>query len=1522
MSKRKYYALAMFPYPSGFAMHVGHASNFLITDFVAITKKMQWCDVIYPFWYDSFGLPTENFAIKNNKSARQATEDNVAHYREQIEAIGFAFDKERELKTSDPDYYKRTQRIFKKLFEHGLVYKKDGLVNRCNGCQTVLANDQVVDGKCERCETVIIQKKHPQWYIKITDYADQLIDDLDELDWPEETKTVQKNRIGRSFGAEVDFEIASSSSLLATNSQKSEASSQEQGDSKEEEMQLRTIKAYNQWINEYIKKIKPNVEDYGQHYIQFMDKIANIALESECPIFEIGSGTGRDADYWEKKWCKVTRTDVAESFIQYQTEHGKIITKFDGLKDKLDKKHNLIAAITVAHHFTEKQLKTFLQNVYNGLHDWGHFAFNILEWDGFNFSEVIWGQRLQKFFSKEDIEDTLSQFGFEVSYRSRTEHEEKAGVKGKTRLKYIVKKNSEWGILNSELKITVFTTRPDTLYGVTAVVLAPENEILDSMLSSEKKEELKHYRTEVGKMSSIDRQSTERSKTGFDSGIQVIHPLTGELVPVWYADYVLMDYATGAVMFVPAHDERDREFAKRYMISVKQVIVPEFWEKKENAISKQSWYGIVFNPKTNKYLCVYGSAWSNYGAHGLEYGFPGGSIDDGEDILRGTMREIAEETWYNDLILHEALGIDTISHYFAHNKNTQRENRARTYFFILNSERQSTQSLENNESWLTCERLTEEELESKPLLPIWKRIFDAFKWKVITEWSLINSWEFDWLDNITAKANITEYLESIGKGRKKKTFRLRDWSISRQRYWGSPIPMYYTFEDNQKVPYYTSRDGFPESYGNWTQPGKPVVTRHNAKVIIKHWSEDKYLVLHNETFGYHWVGWGIDEGESFVEAAIREAKEETPYENFQLIKELPGEVHNDFYQPRKQENRYLIEHFVVLQLVDDKESWTHLEAHESFKYHWTEAEKIWDLLQYKNEKHGWYQHYDPSQIPSHRTIDRYNAYNPHPDKSKRVPHAIPDEELPVVLPLDLPNYKPAGKSPLEDHPSFKYYTPTNTQVPYFLSSWDLWPREGEPKKFKRTNLCIVKNTKTNKYLMIERSNNLWIRFTGWIVENNENIIESWKRELEEETGATWLIYKKTLGDHFSYFYHSPKKVNFATLCTALYYETNSETLNDISDDELSKQKPLRLSEDEVRARTNAEVNIYYLDLITGKSPTPHAWIDRFNDHNPQTTYLRECDTLDTFMCSAFYFLRFLDPKNSDYLLSPDKGEYMPVDIYVWGKEHTVWHLIYSRFIYKFLRDIWTVVNESKEPFKKLVHQGMIQWPDGRKMSKRRGNIVDPIDVIKEHNRDTLRTYIAFMGPIELQKNWNPEGVTGTHRFLKRFEKLTDMMSDQESAAHSQQLVALLHQTIKGVTEDIDNLKFNTAVSKLMIATNAIYDHNAQWGGISKELLSRLILLSVPFAPEASQRMRDVLGYEGKVAEQAWPSYDAQLAINQTIELPIQINGKTKGSIVVARDISQDEAIQTARQDEKLARYLEGEIKKVIRVPGKICNIII
>lgn len=772
-----FYALTMFPYPSGVGLHAGHASVFTINDVVARYKTMSGYTVLNPFGFDAFGLPTENYALQEKKWAREVTDTNKAMFLDQVKALNISFDYERVIDTSMPDYYKWTQWIFVKLMEAGLVYRDEKFVNRCPDCQTVLANDQVVDGKCERCKSETFQKKHMQWFIKITDYADRLIEDLDSLDRPEETKTTQKNWIWRSEGCEIDFTIP-----------------------------------------------------------------------------------------------------------------------------------------------------------------------------------------------------------------------------------------------NSDSTLTVFTTRPDTLYGVTAVVLAPENTLIDDLLSDDKKIQVQSYReTTIAKTAVQRQQDAGEKKTGVFSGLYALHPLTGDSVPVWFADYVLMDYGSGAVMMVPAHDERDDEFARQYDVPVKVVILQPL-EQKENQ-----------NPP------------------------------------------------------HDT----------------------------------------TNES--------------------------CYTWSGV----LINSAQFDGMDSTEAKSAIIDHLESLWIGTRKITYRLRDWSVSRQRYRGSPIPVYY---------------------------------------------------------------------------------------------------------------------------------------------------------------------------------DENNT-----------PHPIPESELPVVLPLDVTDFKPKGKSPLEDHPTFKYYK-----------------KDGK-------------------------------------------------------------------------------------------------------------------------------------------------------------TYLRECDTLDTFMCSSFYFLRFPDTHNDDALIRQELADKcLPVDFYSGGKEHSVGHLLYSRFIHKFLYDQGYV--PSPEPFKKLVHQGMVLGADGRKMGKRYNNGVDPLEIVEKYGSDAVRTYLMFMGPIEADKVRNDGALNGTKKFLDRVHKIPEQT--RFGTTHKD-VIATVHETITKVTEDIEQYKFNTAISKIMIAINTIYDESS----CDYTHLALLAQLLAPFAPILAQEIRTNAWNDWEIAFSSRPVADLSKITSKPINFPIQINGKMRGTLTVTAGISESDLMNLVLAEPSLTKYLTGTTKKVIFVADKIMNII-
>ncbi len=418
MSKEKYYVLEMFPYPSG-KLHMGHVRNYSIGDVTARYMRMKGLNVLHPMGWDSFGLPAENAAIKNGILPDKWTRENIVEMKEQFNSLGLSYDWEREIATCHKDYYKWMQWLFIKFFNKGLAYKKKNPVNWCPSCQTVLANEQVVNGVCERCKTPVGKKNLSQWYLRITDYAERLLDDLEKLEgWPEKVKLMQKNWIGKSIGAEVEFEI-----------------------------------------------------------------------------------------------------------------------------------------------------------------------------EGFN------------------------------------------------------------------KKLEIFTTRPDTIFGTTCMILAPEHPYVKELISDDCKVEVDAFMEKLQYLSDIDRNSTTLEKEGCFLGRYAVNPLTGDKLPIYIANYVLMDYGTGAIMVVPAHDQRDFDFCKKYDINIVPVIDPE---------------------------------------------------DPAIDV--------------NDL----------------------------------------------------------------------KEAFAA-------EGKLINSGEFDGLDNKDAIIKIVDHIEKLGIGKKSVNYRLRDWLISRQRYWGSPIPMIYC-EDCGWVP--------------------------------------------------------------------------------------------------------------------------------------------------------------------------------------------------------------------------------------------------------------------------------------------------------------------------------------------------------------------------------------------------------------------------------------------------------------------------------------------------------------------------------------------------------------------------------------------------------------------------------------------------------------------------------------------------------------------------------------------------
>jgi leucyl-tRNA synthetase len=787
LGRPKRYLLDMFPYPSGAGLHVGHPEGYTATDIVARFERMRGVDVLHPMGWDSFGLPAEQYAIQTGTHPSKTTYENIATFRRQLKSLGFSYDWDRELATTDDAYVRWTQWIFLLLFEQKLAYQDEIPVNWCPALGTVLANEEVIDGKSERGGHPVVRTPLRQWMLRITAYADRLLEDLAEVDWPEGTLTMQREWIGRSEGAEIDF----------------------------------------------------------------------------------------------------------------ATEGGK--------------------------------------------------------------------------------------------------------------------------------KISVFTTRPDTLFGVTFMVLAPEHPLVDELTTEDRRAAVSAYVKAAASKSDRERLTHAKTKTGVPTGGFCIHPMTGAKVPVWIGDYVIGSYGTGAVMGVPGHDERDFEFAKQYDVPIVEVVSP-----------------------------------TKAPAGKLEAAF----VDDG----------------------------------FA-----------------------------------------------------------------------VNSGEFSGLTTAETKRAIVQKLEAASRGKKRTSYKLRDWVFSRQRYWGEPIPIYFPVE-------------LPEG-------GDP---QKGAKVVIR------------------------------------------------------------FDQPI----------------------------------------------------------------------------------------AVEASELPIRLPQ------------LAD------YTPGDDPAGPLARALD------------------------------------------------------------------WRFFQKA-----------------------------------------------------------------------GK------W------------YARETNTMPQWAGSCWYYLRFLDPKNDAEAFSKEAYDaWMPVDLYVGGAEHAVLHLLYARFWHKVLFDRGVV--KDKEPFKKLAHQGIILGEDGEKMSKARGNVVNPDDIVRDYGADALRLYEMFMGPLEAVKPWQSSQIQGVVRFRERvwatcIRPVTDAIDDETKR--------LLHKTVQKVGKAYETLSFNTAISTLMIFTN----HLAGLKEVPREAAEKLVLMVSPLAPHVAEELWSRLGHEETLAYEAWPQFDPALTVDDVIEMPVQVNGKVRGHVTLARDATQEQAVQAATATESVKPFTEGKaVKKVIFVPGRILNIVV
>ena len=532
-SKKKFYGLVEFPYPSGAGMHVGHIKAYAGLEVISRKRRLEGYNVLFPMGFDAFGLPTENYAIKTNTHPRIVTDNNISNFTSQLKKIGFSFDWDRVVDTTDENYYKWTQWIFLKMFEHGLAFRDKTLVNYCPSCKVVLSNEDSQGGKCDICHSDIVQKDKDVWYLRITEYADKLLEGLNKVDYLPNIKLQQQNWIGKSTGAYVNFSIKE--------------------------------------VNEMLK---------------------------------------------------------------------------------------------------------------------------------------------------------------------------------------------------------VYTTRPDTLYGVTFMVMAPEHPLIDKYKENiSNMDEILEYRNMASKKTAFERTQLVKDKTGVKiEGFTAVNPVNGKEIPIYISDYVMMGYGTGAIMAVPAHDDRDFDFAKKFNIPVVQVLEEVIGSKGEVEIAKQSFVAVLYDKKNDKYLvdeCI----------------FVEDEINDGEDLVEKALSCLKEETFYSDIsFVKEGFRIDY--HYSSDDASYDVE--VTPLLFEINSEDMKDKPEDYSFTWMSKEEVA-------------KEVIDELHSKVFTyllnpgamcgDGVHTNSEELDGLDKNVAIEKIITYLNAKKIGEKAVQYKMQDWAFNRQRYWGEPIPI-------------------------------------------------------------------------------------------------------------------------------------------------------------------------------------------------------------------------------------------------------------------------------------------------------------------------------------------------------------------------------------------------------------------------------------------------------------------------------------------------------------------------------------------------------------------------------------------------------------------------------------------------------------------------------------------------------------------------------------------------------------
>ncbi len=911
------------------------------------------------------------------------------------------------------------------------------------------------------------------------------------------------------------------------------------------------------------------------------------------------------------------------------------------------------------------------------------------------------------------------------------------------------------GQADGAYSVTVFTTRPDTIFGVTFLAISPE--LAKSWLDAGWKpsaEVVQYIDQELKNRAAITTRE-EQEKTGVHTDVLAVNPVSKESVPVWVTNYVMGGVGTGALMGVPAHDERDFDFAKKFGLPVRQVVAPYIVQvgdgaprSDQNIVEFQAVTAIIKHWDKELFYIV------NF-SETLQ-GFVGGHVESGETVADAAMREIAEESGYTNIkhiniLLEHAYGR-------GYKVRKSREEICHDSVFVAqlgSGVRREIVDVETVKGgWMSADEI----LKLPTFATSHKVFFEHYiKNKPFTEDGVsVNSDFLNGLKTSEAQEKIISWLEENKVGKKQINYKLRDWVFSRQRYWGEPIPLVYCENCKNKKQKALLIHGFESSGdGVWLPWMKKELEKQGFEVFNPSMTNNFHATVDS------WL------------AELKPYFEKLGEDDVIIAHSLGSKAALHLLEQAAHKVGHI---FLVASAIG------------------TVHKRDWDQLRAKWPKSD---------------IDALQAFWGMPVNYEKINQNA--KTISVIRSSD-------------DH-TIPFYTHEGLPASWFVQTW-----------------------------------NGFGHFLG-------------------------LEYPKLLAEVLM-----KKNTGWAPLPES--------------------ELPLKLPKVE-----------QYQPTDTGESPLAamEKWV-KTKCPNCGGAARRETDTMPNWAGSSWYFLAYalggekrLAEQNfwDQELLK----QWMPVDWYNGGMEHTVLHLLYSRFWNQFLYDVGFV--PSSEPYKKRTSHGMILAKGGEKMSKSRGNVVNPDEMVEQFGADALRTYIMFMGPFDQAVEWDTNGLVGVRRFLEKVWSLQEKNSD--TAASDAKTQMYLHQTIKKVTEDIDDMRFNTAIAKMMELANEM---SKQEKIAAADYILFVKILS-PFAPHLCEEIWSQLGNNGSIALEAWPEYNEALTKEQEITLAVQINGKLRDTISVDAEITEAAAKEAVLASQAVQKWLEGkEPKKIIYVKGKLISIVV